>query len=504
MKDNSIVIIGAGFAGLAAGTYAQMNGYRTEIFEMHHRPGGLCTAWKRHDYTIDGCVHWLVGSSPESGFHRYWEEVGIAQGRGFLYLDEYLRYEGSDGRTLILYTDVNRLENHLLELAPQDAKAVRDFIQGIRAFLGFDMPSPSGSSLRRLGKGLSLGILLATQWRAMQRWMRLSIADFARRFQDPLLQEALSRIWFPEFSMFFLLMTFAALHNKNAGYPLGGSLPLSLALAKRYLDLGGVIHYQSRVEEIVVEEDKAVGIRLSDGSEHHAGRVISAADGYSTIFKMLGGKYLDTHIREVYEKWPTFPALLYVGIGVNRSFHGEPQVILGTSFPLRQKIKIGHTMRDRLSIHIYNYDPTLAPPGKTVVTVMMPDSYEYWKKLGEDRTLYQKEKEWITHTMVELLEERFPGITKQVEVVDVATPLTFERYTGNWKGSFEGWMLTPQNAPWALRRMSQTLPRFRNFYMCGQWVEPGGGLPTGIMSGRRLIRRLCQEDGKKFQVPVMS
>ena len=64
-NDNTVLIIGAGFAGLAAGIYARMNGYNTRIFEMHDKPGGLCTAWKRKGYTIDGCIHWLVGSSPQ-------------------------------------------------------------------------------------------------------------------------------------------------------------------------------------------------------------------------------------------------------------------------------------------------------------------------------------------------------------------------------------------------------------------------------------------------------
>lgn len=120
MEDNSVIIIGAGFAGLSAGIYAQMSGYRTQIFEMHDLPGGLCTAWKRKGYTIDGCIHWLVGSSPQSGMYRYWEEVGIAQGREFINMDEYMRYESTDGRTLILYTNVDRLEKHLLEFSPQD------------------------------------------------------------------------------------------------------------------------------------------------------------------------------------------------------------------------------------------------------------------------------------------------------------------------------------------------------------------------------------------------
>ena len=62
----SIIIIGAGFAGLSVGIYAQMNGYHTQIFEMHSLPGGLCTAWKRKGYTIDGCIHWLMGTNPSS------------------------------------------------------------------------------------------------------------------------------------------------------------------------------------------------------------------------------------------------------------------------------------------------------------------------------------------------------------------------------------------------------------------------------------------------------
>src|SRR5665647_1844373 len=55
--DNSIIIIGARFAGLAAGIYGRMNGYNTRIFEMHNKPGGLCASWKRNGYTFDGCIH---------------------------------------------------------------------------------------------------------------------------------------------------------------------------------------------------------------------------------------------------------------------------------------------------------------------------------------------------------------------------------------------------------------------------------------------------------------
>ena len=67
-NSRSVMIIGAGIAGLSAGIYAQLNGYRSRIYEMHSLPGGLMTAWKRKGYTMDGCIHWLTGSSPKSNY----------------------------------------------------------------------------------------------------------------------------------------------------------------------------------------------------------------------------------------------------------------------------------------------------------------------------------------------------------------------------------------------------------------------------------------------------
>ena len=92
-NDNSIIIIGAGFAGLATGIYGQLNGYKTRIFEMHNLPGGLCTSWKRIGYTIDGCIHWLVGSSPSSRMHDMYEEVGLIKDTEIVNMDEFMHLE---------------------------------------------------------------------------------------------------------------------------------------------------------------------------------------------------------------------------------------------------------------------------------------------------------------------------------------------------------------------------------------------------------------------------
>lgn len=497
--DNSIIIIGGGFAGMAAGIYAQMNGYNTRIFEMHDKPGGLCTSWKRKGYTIDGCIHWLVGSNPASRMHDFWEEVGIAQGLKIINMDEYMRFEDQGGRKLIFYTDLDRLEKHLLEFSPQDAEPIRDFIDGVKMCLPFDNPSLKEPLLKKWKNGLNMGASFLFNGKRWKRWMNTTAEEFAGHFKDPMLAQAFRHIWMPEFSMFFMLFTFAYLHNKNAGYPLGGSMPMSEAMAARYKSLGGTLHYNCRVEKILTDNHQVTGVRLADGNEYLADRVISAADGHSTLFGMLDGKYGDEQTFKPYEKWPRFPSLLFIGLGVNHTFDNIPHSISGTCHMLKEPVTIGGSVREFLWVHIFNHDKSMAPEGKTTLTVMMHADYDYWKNLSEEKSTYEAAKEAVTRAVTGLLEAYYPGISKNVEMTDVATPLTFERYTGNWKGSFEGWLITPENAGTIMKPMPKTIPGLKKFYMCGQWVEPGGGLPTGVMSGRKLTQMICREDGRKFR-----
>jgi phytoene dehydrogenase-like protein len=77
--------------------------------------------------------------------------------------------------------------------------------------------------------------------------------------------------------------------------------------------------------------------------------------------------------------------------------------------------------------------------------------------------------------------------------------MTWVRYTGNWKGSYEGWLITKQAF---LMRMSKTLPGLKDFYMAGQWVEPGGGVSTVAMSGRNVIQIICKWDKRPFMTTI--
>jgi len=140
LSGKTIIIIGAGIAGLSAGCYGQMSNYRTSVFEMHDAPGGLCTSWHRKGYTIDGCLHWLVGTAPSSGLYRMWEELGAIQGRCFINHEEFVRIEGIHGKTFRQYSDLDRLKQQMLEIAPEDKEPVVRFIGSVRDFVRAGTP----------------------------------------------------------------------------------------------------------------------------------------------------------------------------------------------------------------------------------------------------------------------------------------------------------------------------------------------------------------------------
>ncbi|HUU64118.1 MAG TPA: NAD(P)/FAD-dependent oxidoreductase [Dehalococcoidia bacterium] len=495
--EKSIIIIGAGIAGLSAGCYGQMNGYRTCIFEMDNaRPGGLCTSWKRKGYTIDGCIHVLTGTAPGTGFYRIWEELGAVQGRVMINHEEYVRIEGEGGKVFIVHADINRLEQHMKELAPEDQDVIAVFIKAIHSFTRFDMPIEKAPELYGTIDGLRMMFTMFPNLRLMRKWGRISVQDFAKSFKNPFLREAFSLTSdIPDFPMTAMLMLLAMMHLKTAGYPVGGSLEFARAIEQRYFGLGGEVHYKSRVARILVKNDQVVGVRLADGTEHRSDIVISAADGRTTIFDMLDGKYINDKIQGYYDKLPLVSPLIHIGLGVIRSFDELPHSVIGINYPLDEPVTIGGKELKRMGAHIYNFDPSLAPAGKTLVRLILNSDYEYWNQLNRDPERYKAEKEQIADKVIALLDQRFPGLADQVEVRDVATPITFERYTGNWQGSYQGWQVSTKTMG---MRMSKTLPGLKNFYMAGKWVEPGGTVPMAAMSGRNVTQIICKRDKKQF------
>jgi phytoene dehydrogenase-like protein len=514
---HSVAIIGGGIAGLAAGCYLQMNGYQTQIFEAHTVPGGLCTGWKRRahgtsdEYHFDGCMHWLLGSGPASPFYKMWSELVDMSAIEFVHhelkMDIALDQPDRFGDTVFhLYGNVPRLERYLKEIAPEDSDVIDELIASIRTLQKYLLPPlcDVAPEVRTWRDNLKLAGYLPFLLYA-RKWSKITNYQLAERVRNPFFREALRR-WFIDMDLGIMLMTMqiAWYDQQCAGFPVGGSLPFAQRIAQRYESLGGTIHYHTPVCRILVENHRATGIELENGQQWAADTVISAADGHWTIFSALGGRYVDASIRDLYDgkTLDLYESMVLVSLGVARTFESEPHLF---RFPLAEPLTLPDGTRfEWMEAHIYNYDPTLAPAGKTVVSVTLyTRNHSYWTELRErDHHAYRAVKDQVARDVIDRLDARLGAIAENVEAIDVSTPATVIRYTGNWLGSYEGWMVTDD--PINVKPISKTLPGLDGFYMVGQWVEPGGGVPIAAQSGRNVAQIMCKRDGKRFQTTVVD
>jgi phytoene dehydrogenase-like protein len=500
LDKKTVNIIGAGIAGLSAGCYAQMNGYRSQIFELHDLPGGLCTAWERKGYVFDGCIHYLFGSGEGQPFNRMWQELGVVQGRAFVNHAEYQRITDGE-KTLVVYVDPDRLQDHMTALSPADGKLIRALCDGVRKFTHFDVSAmyKVPRSLMGLQDWREFGVQMLPFLPALARWATLSTRQLADRFQDPFLRKAVAHMFsWEEAPVMMGMMLLAYLHNGNAGFPVGASLAFAQALEKRYLDLGGVIHYKAQVEKILTENGRAIGVRLYNDEVHTSDITISAADGRGTIFDMLGGRYTNRKIRRMYDGHLPTHQMCQVSLGVDRDLTAEPHWI---TYLLAEPITLAGEDHAEIGVKHYCFDPSLAPTGKSVIELIVRTNYAYWQRIY-GRRIYDSEQTQVSDIILEQLERWYPSIRSDIEFVDEATPLSYERYTGNWKGATTGWLLTKETAPMMMFGVSKTLPGLKDFYMAGQWVEPGGTVSMAAASGKNAIQTICARDGKRFEATL--
>lgn len=493
-SSNPVVIIGGGIAGLSCGCYLQMNGYQTKILEANGVPGGLCVAWNRGAYTFDGCLRWLVGTDPSSAFHQVWNELGAIDGRAVIDCDEFLLVEGADGETISLRADLDQLSRELKRASPEDGPLIDNLLGAAQRCSALDPPLKPlelMSGLEKLKLLFGYRPLLLT----IGKWRGRGLGEYLSRYRSPFVREALLAVAGDErMSALVLVMVLAFRARKNAGYVLGGSSALSEAIAQRYVRLGGNFCRATEAASIIVENGQARGVRCADGQFVPAETVVSCADGYSTIFKLLEGRFLSRSLKRAYQDFSVFPGLLQVSLGVNRVF---PEKTRSISLPLSPPIQVDDaTQHTRFEVAIFGAESGLCPEGKSIVIVRFCGDVDYWAELRTQRPAeYQKAKDHVLQQVIGVLDRRFPGLAAQIEQADIATPATFIRFTGNWKASYQGWLPTPQILG---RRFPRTLPGLKNFYMAGQWVEPGGGLPPAALSGRYVAQMLCARDGKQF------
>lgn len=500
-KKKRVVIIGGGVGGLAVGCYLHMNGYSTVIFEKNSKCGGVSFAWTRRGYTFDGATNWLAGSSDSANMHHLLKELIDFNELKIIDPEEFISVE-LENATFHVYSDANKLKDEMLRIAPEDRKTIIQFTDAVRKVGTFSLPYKKAPELFNVIDLLQMLFKNLPFILFFSKWKRITIGAFASRFKNPTLRQLFLNI-FPHhhhFSVFSVLMTLGWMNVRSGGYPIGGSAKFNETLEKKYLSLGGEIRYNSPVSKINVKGKKVTGISTVEGGTYDADLVISAMDLHYTLEKLLQISP-ESFTSYDFDNFPVFPSLIQVSIGCKKQLTGISHKL---QMALQDKLFIHHDSSTTEELHdmmvrVCNFDKTLSPEGCTSIIVHFRTMYyKNWVDLRKNnREQYNSLKQRIAESVISTLDKRFNGIKDSVEVVDVATPATFIRYTNIFKGSYQGWAPAPSI-------IGKTLPKqiksIENLYFAGQWVWPAGGLPGVIRIGRQTAQIICHRDKIKFKV----
>lgn len=494
-KRKTIIIIGAGVAGLSAGIYAEQHGFHAILLEKNPSVGGMCTGWYRKGYYLDGCIHWLTGTKEGTLLNEMWRNLGaIDKQEDIMYLDSWGTYE-YQGQRVTMWRDLDRAEKEWKELSPMDSKMIHKFFKMVKDFSKVELPLDLPLSMMPLNRKLKLGLKVLSVWPSYLLTMNQSCEKFASKFKSPAIRFALTTCQVGEGNLFSMIYSYATVVIGDGGVPRGGSKPMVERMKDRFISLGGTLKLNANVESVIIKKDAARGVKLSDGTAIHGDAVVSCLDVNYTLKRLLRDQYrLPSFEKRIVNptKNPS-PSCVYIcfsikansGLPTPYSFEVEPFDCAG--------ITINH-----LTIRDYSYDSSFTRKDRTIMTILLDQSsadYPFWKELINDRNKYLEYKNHLAEMVKQRIEKHLPVFKGDLELLDVATPYTFKRYVNTTNGAFMSFFFTPKSGMFSHHGQLKGL---KDFYLSGQWLQGPGGLPIAMTQGKFAIQRICKKEKLSF------
>lgn len=487
-----VVVVGAGIAGLTAGIYAARSGFDVTILEQHITFGGLSTAWKRKGYYFEGGMHWLTGSSPKVPLYNIWKEVGALKDNNPVTNRDPL-YSVVDGNTqLDLFRNAEKMRDTLLAYAPEDKKAINRLYSDVKAFINFHMPVddiPGLKTKKRIKTPLIDYIKMLPAVLKLPRLIKMSFTEYVNKFSSKNIRHLLFSVIGYRYNALSLIYTLGSFAQDDCGYPDGGSVRMAQNMLDTYTALGGKIEYKTKVVNIPVKDGKATGVNTDKGFIS-SDAVIVTQDARQAIDTLFDGELPDKWTHEM-RKETVGEMNMFISLGIKADLKRLPKHMI---LPLDTPAEFCGLKFSEIRMNNYAGEKDYAPEGcSTLTCLLIGDSYDYWKKAKEDGS-YKEKKEALGKSFIELVSKYIPEVKDNLEVIDVATPLTYERYCGSYQGS---WM-SVLSVGMVQKNYPQKLDSICNVYFAGQRLRSPGGLPLAVYTGRLAAEYLCRDNKVEF------
>lgn len=505
-----IVIVGAGIAGLSAGIYAKKSGYEVEIYEKNPGAGGCCSAWKRGDYTIDNCIHWLTGTKKGTPQYNIWKELGVIKDddvfieRESFYTSEY------EGKCATLWRDLERTRKEMLEISPEDEKEINRFIDCIRLGVNLQSPADDPSGKKKVFKDTAYSISRAELIRTLLTYTGQTLEDMSHKIKSPLLKMITLDFMSKNYESLWLAMAYSFFVAGNGDLLPGGSAVIPERMVETFTGLGGKLFLNSPVEKVSINEKNdfsghglfrkkkyaSAGVFLEDGRFIEADYIICACDMHYTFCHLLNRKFYPESLRKAYSN--NKKNIIYSSFHVAFAVDGLFEEINDTIYFDCEPFDVGLSRIRRICVKNYrNYGDYIAPEGKTIIqcsVIQYKRDAFFWQRLHDkDENIYRLNKENVARAIQYRIEKKYPQYSDRLHILDTWTPYTYRKRNNCHAGAYMRFITKVVNTKAFL---PSDIKGLSNVLLANHWLRYPGGTPTAALMGKVAVERITALESK--------
>jgi len=502
--DFDAVIIGSGLGGLSCAAAFARQGFKALVLEHHTKPGGYATTFKRRDFIFDVSLH-STTIEERNGLHNLIPGFPEIKDVEFVPHPHLYRIIFPDYDIRVPQKGLDEYIKTLTGHFPEEKEGIQGIFNDMKGLVeDVNKFSRAGGQVNMMTFPRDYPLLAKNSNRT---WGQM-LDDRVKNFK---LKAIISGLWgyygLPPSKLASLYYALPTINYLQQGgyYPVGKSQKISDALVKFIEERGGKVILRKRVDEILVNDHSAYGVKTADGQEFTGKVVVSNANAYDTFHTMMDeGDYLKDYLERM-DKFSVSLSSFQVFLGLRKDLVGQlgikdTEIFYETGYDTEagyQAVLKADMENTGFGLTLYdNLYKGYSPEGKNTLNIIILQGYDFWKKFEADyvqsrKKAYRKEKERMADILIDKVEETLlPGLRKTIEVKEIGTPLTNVRYTKNYRGAIYGWDQTLDNS--VPRRLPHKTP-IKNLYLSGAWTNPGGGYGAVIPSGLECFGEIMNE-----------
>lgn len=487
MKRWDLVVVGSGVGGLVAALTALTRGRSVVVLEAAKQLGGYLNPFKRGAYRFDPGVHYLGECGEGQTLRALFDTLSVEVSFRELSPDGFDRLV-FPGYEVSVPRGAARYEARLRADFPKEEQGLRSFFVAVEEF------HDAAMAWQKLAGGGPPPDFFV-------RHAKTTYGELlAHHFQDPMLRAVLAaqagNYALPPARASALVGLGVLDHYLGGAYfPVGGGGAIRDALVQRIRALGGELHTNHAVTRIEVKAGRVQGVQCDNGSFFDSRAVVSNVDASTTFLELMA-------------RDATPPRLRARAAGIRPSL-GSLNLFIGTSLDLSTAMTDANIWHYDLTDVDAVYEPALrgeigmgaffvaapglkegaASPSTLIVVAIAPYApFETWESEKSMRrgVAYMAFKDQLASGYMERLERYVPGINRNVDVLELATPVTNAFYTGARAGGMYGPEQTPEQSGPFRQRIDSGIP---GLYLCGASTLGAGVVPcamSGWLAGQRV------------------